>query len=184
MTIKNCSNYNSSAGTNIIRYKKTHIRAFKKVFVCLFYRTEMMNYFSFFNHRYTNLFHCLGSCQVPLASMVAYVTSPYPAAIASGDFNGDNQTDLILTSNGNAAINILLGYGNGTFAAPIVYPTGFQPYWIAVHDLNGDNRLDIAATSFNSNILGIFLNNGNGSFSVLTTYATGRAPIPNSITNF
>ncbi len=70
-----------------------------------------------------------------------------PVAIAAGDFNTDGHLDLVATDYSNGQVSVLLGQGNGTFAAPATYGVGSDPTAVAVGDFNGDGKLDIAATA-------------------------------------
>jgi Regulator of Chromosome Condensation (RCC1) repeat protein/VCBS repeat protein len=57
-------------------------------------------------------------------------------AIATADVNGDGVLDLIVGDSGNGNVNVLLGSGTGTFAAPIALAAGR-----AVHsELSADRR--------------------------------------------
>ena len=42
---------------------------------------------------------------------------------------------------------MLLGKGDGTFAAKKDYPVGKSPGWIVLSDLNGDKKLDIVVAN-------------------------------------
>ena len=55
---------------------------------------------------------------------------------------------------------VLLGNGDGTFAAGVSYTTGRTLSKAALGDLNGDGRLDVVA--MNSFELSVFLGNGDG----------------------
>jgi hypothetical protein len=92
-------------------------------------------------------------------------------AIAAGDINRDGKIDLVVRNNPSAFNNpelaVLLGNGDGTFAAPIftgAIPSGFAnmpqestPLYIA--DVNNDGKLDVVS------YLGVHLGNGNGTFA-------------------
>ena len=49
--------------------------------------------------------------------------------IGVGDFNNDNQSDIVIANYGSDNIGVVLGYGNGSFTAITLYSTGsrFQP---------------------------------------------------------
>src|SRR5262249_14539320 len=51
-----------------------------------------------------------------------------PIAIAVGDFNGDGVLDLAVVNSGDNNISILLGNGDGTFAAAGPFSTGAGPH--------------------------------------------------------
>jgi len=92
----------------------------------------------------------------------------YPVAIASGDFNGDGVTDLVVAGFGEggdiSAVYLYLGNGNGTFQKPTAitdYETALGS--ITVGDFNNDGFADMAA---GGNSLTVFLGNGSGAFSM------------------
>ena len=73
-------------------------------------------------------------------------------SVAVGDFNGDGIPDLAVANYGENTVTILLGSGNGTFAASATKPaTGAAPSSVAVGDFNGDGTPDLAVTSEGSN---------------------------------
>jgi FG-GAP-like repeat len=95
------------------------------------------------------------------ASKISTVPASIHAMVA-GDVNGDGKADLVY--NRAAALGVLLGNGDGTFAAGASAPaTVMGP--IAIGDVNGDGKLDVAAgTTFltsSSKIL-VHLGDGNG----------------------
>jgi hypothetical protein len=107
-----------------------------------------------------------------------------PEAIAVGDFNNDHQLDIVVANYGTNNVGILLGYGNGTFAAIVTYSTGDGsfPVGVTVGDFNSDDRLDIAMVNDGTSSAGIFLGCGNGSFANQVTYSVGNLSEPNSVT--
>lgn len=76
---------------------------------------------------------------------------PVPPLIASGDFNGDGQVDLVVTGQSGATrrgLNLLPGREDGTFGPRV--PIAAAPAGItglASGDFNGDGRLDLAVTT-------------------------------------
>ena len=69
-----------------------------------------------------------------------------PCWVAVGDFNNDNQLDVVVANSGTNSIGVFLSNGSGTFSNQMMYFTGVrsQPYSVVVVDFNNDTRLDIA----------------------------------------
>ena len=70
-----------------------------------------------------------------------------PVSVVLADVNGDGKQDAIVVNDTSATISVLLGMGDGTFAAKVDYATGGQPLSLAAGDLNGDARVDLAITN-------------------------------------
>jgi predicted Zn-dependent protease with MMP-like domain len=87
--------------------------------------------------------------------------------MAVGDFNRDNQLDLVITSQSENNIGIYLGYGNGSFDNGTIYSTGdgSSPQFVSIGDFNSDNILDIVVANNDSNSIGIFMGYGDGTFT-------------------
>jgi hypothetical protein len=107
-----------------------------------------------------------------------------PTWIATGNFNAKTNTsgiiDLAVANQLDNTVSILLGNGDGTFAAapssPLVLPSGSSPTSIAVGDFNKDGFADLAVVNMAANTVSIFLGNGDGTFKAPTTVVTGSAP--------
>jgi hypothetical protein len=87
--------------------------------------------------------------------------------VAIGDLNGDGWPDIVV-ANGIDAIDVVLGTGQGQFAAPAAYLVPWSPGQIALGDLNGDGVLDITTTA--PGVLGVSWGNGDGTLSNPTEY--------------
>jgi len=90
----------------------------------------------------------------------------YP--FVSGDFNGDGIPDLAIPLYGQSEIAIVLGKGNGTFAAPTitsVSPSNGDLSQMLVGDFNGDGIPDLAVIDRNNSTVDILLGNGDGTFT-------------------
>jgi hypothetical protein len=109
-------------------------------------------------------------------------------AVATGDFNGDGNLDLVTTDQFDNQVYVLLGNGDGTFGPPVSFATAGFPSSVAVGDFNGDGRLDLAvAAEFPNRGLGsvsILLGNGDGTFQRHVDFATGTGPVSVAVADF
>ena len=90
-----------------------------------------------------------------------------PAAIVSGDFNGQGDIDLAVANNSSNTVTILLNDGAGTFTTQTV-PVGVQPEALAVGPFTGPGY-DLAVLEQGNEI-------GYGSVSILTGSPTAHSP--------
>ena len=115
----------------------------------------------------------------------SYLTGsgPHPYSIGIGDFNKDNQSDIVVANPGNDNIQLLLGYNKGTFMNEITYSTGFgsYPLFVSVADFNRDNQLDIVVCNNRNDTINVFLGHDNGTFDKPILYSTGSNSFPISI---
>ena len=109
--------------------------------------------------------------------------SPY--SVATDDFNGDGNLDLVTVNRTANTFSILLGDGRGDFSQRADYPSGgIAPYSVVVRDFNGDGRPDLAIANYgtqNGNTLAqgtvaIFLGLGDGTFLLFQTTPVGDNP--------
>jgi hypothetical protein len=103
------------------------------------------------NYGTNNIGIFLGYGNGTLANQIVYSTDPgiSPCSVAVGDFNNDNQLDIVVVTYANGLVGIYLGYGNGTFASPMFFSTGStsQTKFVSVGYLNKDNYLDIVVAA-------------------------------------
>ncbi len=94
--------------------------------------------------------------------------------VITAAFTDNDKLDLAETNTADGTVSILMGNGNGTFAAPVTYNTGLgagNPVWLAAADFNGDGKLDLAVEGQTN--VAILLGNGNGTFGTATVYSAG-----------
>ena len=79
--------------------------------------------------------------------------------ITTGDIDGDNDIDIIVSSNNGFFWGYLLNNGNGEYSLPVYYNLNFPPGCITSKDLNRDGRDDIVV--------------GGGQLLIYYSYQTG-----------
>ena len=103
--------------------------------------------------------------------------------MAIADFNKDGHPDLAVANQTDGTISILLGNGDGTFAAQTVdrafrwAPRPSSPSAIATGDFNDDGNIDIAVTDMANSRVMVLLGNGDGTFQTPVPYPTGSNPV-------
>jgi hypothetical protein len=101
--------------------------------------------------------------------------SGYHDALAVGDFNGDGNLDVVVTTRAFRTgdpnfVSVLSGNGDGTFQAPMNYQLAMLPQQVVVADFQGDGLPDLVVSS-NISSGGsptgsqVLLNNGDGTFT-------------------
>jgi|SRR5580658_7499791 hypothetical protein len=124
----------------------------------------------------------LASAQTFMFNRADFPTGIGPKALAVGDFRGNGLMDVVVGNTLSSAdtISVLLGNGNGTFAAHVDYAVGGAPTSVAVGDFNGDGKLDIAVLYGNGNAsVSVLLGKGDGTFQPFISTTAG--PGGNSI---
>lgn len=111
-------------------------------------------------------------------------TLPFPSMVASGDFNGDGHTDLVVVNNKDTptfgrtigqnlpgTASVLLGNGDATFQAPRNFAVGTSPGPVVTGDFNADGLLDFAVANRVSGTVSVFAGAGGGNFQQRVDYA-------------
>ena len=100
-----------------------------------------------------------------------------PSAITTTVFTTTGNQDLAVTNKADNTASILLGRGDGTFAAQTVLATGTAPAGVATSDFNSDGHADLAVTNETDGTVSVFLGNGDGTFLPQTIYPGGTGPV-------
>src|SRR5437762_823927 len=86
-------------------------------------------------------------------------------SVAIGDLNSDGRPDLAVANQGSFNVSVLLGNGDGTFAAAANFSAGFRPLSVAIGDLNGDGHPDLAvANHVHPGKVHLLFGKGDGTF--------------------
>ncbi len=91
-----------------------------------------------------------------------------PFSLDKGDFNSDGNLDIVVGATSGSSVAVLLGNGDGSFAAATTYASGANPFNVVVADFDHDSRLDIAVPNTNGTTISILKGNGNGTFAAPT----------------
>jgi hypothetical protein len=99
-----------------------------------------------------------------------------PAALASGDFDGDRFTDLVAANRKSNTLTPLQGSPAGLIPSPEI-EVGEEPWALATGDLNGDSFPDVLASSSGSGTVAALLGGPGGlSAAKKVVVQTGVAP--------
>ena len=96
-----------------------------------------------------------------------------PRSAVTGDFNEDGHLDLVVASTLGNAVSVLIGDGDGNFAAPLVHAAGNSPQQVISSDFNNDSHLDIALANFAGGAISVALGHGNGTFGPTVNFSAG-----------
>ena len=129
------------------------------------------------------------SSGTPLTAQKQFTLTPLtgaergPVAMAVNDFNSDGKQDLAIVNRTTNNVAILLGRGDGTFAAAAGSPitVGNLPVTIASGDLAGNARADLAVVNQTDASVTILLNNGDGTFAPGPNSPLTTTPTPTGI---
>lgn len=115
---------------------------------------------------------------ISLKATIALPAADGAGPIYTGDFNGDNNTDLIVNGQSGNSATVYLGNGDGTFRAPARYVFDHNVHSLLLHDMDGDGHPDMVVEG-DGGLIEIFHGNPDGSFG--PNSEGGTAPGTNSL---
>jgi hypothetical protein len=99
----------------------------------------------------------------------------YVLALATLDFDGDNDLDIAIADYTGDAVHIGVNQGDGTFSFGATYPCGEEPRVIVAGDFDGNGYPDLAVSAANPYAVRFLFNNGDGTCE-LVPVAVERYP--------
>jgi hypothetical protein len=108
----------------------------------------------------------------------------YSTSIASADFDGDGDEDLLVGNGMSFDVSVLLSDGAGGHADPVNLPLWTNEYGLvalATGDLDGDGDIDFAASGVDAGHIQLFIGNGSGGFTAGTLLDIGSGAWPRSL---
>jgi serine/threonine protein kinase len=113
-----------------------------------------------------------------------YAVGKMPYALAAGDFDGDGNIDLAVTSIAHNSVSVLRGNGDGTFQKAVPFFTGARPHGIVAGDFNRDGKLDLAVANLEAHTVSIHLGQGDGTFRRALSVPTPKNPLGLAVADF
>lgn len=115
-----------------------------------------------------------GSFDLPIAYEPSTVFTKTVREVFSADLDDDGRDDVVLSSWGDATLQILLGSGDrGMFQRPEV-AVGSAPTGIAAADFDRDGKLDLAVVNNGDFTVSILHGAGDGGFDGETPVSVGK----------
>lgn len=108
------------------------------------------------------------AAEIPLSGAID------PHGLLVADVNKDGVRDVVTANQDSNNVSVLLGRGDGTFAANANYPVD-GPWRVAVADLNRDDNPDLIAGNCGVSVL---LGRGDGTFGATRNFSDPRIADP------
>ncbi len=122
-----------------------------------------------------------GGCKPDFDAGFTYLNSAFgPRNIETVDFDGDGNSDILLSSYTGASVGVIRvtsSGGNLTLAPRINFAIGTAPENITTGDIDGDGKQDIIVMRYFSELISVFLNTstpGNISFAPYVNITVGN----------
>ncbi|CAF4404215.1 unnamed protein product, partial [Adineta steineri] len=106
-----------------------------------------------------------GAFEIQVIISTGYKSQPYSVAV--DDLNNDIYMDIVVACSDLNTIEVLLGFGDGSFTIPYKYSTDNNsfPLSLVLGDFDNDNHVDIAVANYQNESVGVFFGYGNGFFT-------------------
>jgi len=117
--------------------------------------------------------------QMSFDPAVSFGVGNQPDSVAAGDYDGDGDADLAVTTDNPDKIDLLLNNGDGTYAAggSVILPNSSSPGELIAADLDGDGDVDLAVVLRDFQQVMTVVNTGGGTFSLGATAPVGDRAI-------
>jgi len=109
---------------------------------------------------------------------VAYAVGSNPAEARLADLNGDGKLDLVVENYASNTVSVLIGDGDGSFAAKVDYATAAGPWSMAIGDVNDDGKIDVITGNYSASNASVLLGNGDGTLKPRADYTSGIGTNP------
>ena len=107
----------------------------------------------------------------------AYSMGPDAGSGAVADFNGDGESDLVVSNDGvSNDVSLLFGRGDGTFSPAARGFSGLGGGAIIAADVNSDGRPDFVAAQPDNDTVAVVPGNGDGTFGTPLSLPVGDRP--------
>jgi hypothetical protein len=90
-----------------------------------------------------------------------------------GDFDNDGDADVAVVNASESSVSVVLGNGDGSFAAERVLAVGSTPHGIAALDVDGDADTDLVTSNFGGSNLSVLVNDGAANFAAAVSFDSG-----------
>ncbi len=116
------------------------------------------------------------------APPVSYTATFGASYIDVGDLDANGTLDLVVVPRvvsvppTDAALVVLLGVGDGTFAPPVAYTIGQRPSECVIVDIDNDGILDVVASNIDANELSVLHGVGDGTLMPQIRVPAGVGP--------
>jgi hypothetical protein len=105
-----------------------------------------------------------------------YLGQAWPLAVASGDWDHDGDSDLVVACDSSSTLRYFRSGGNGTFDESLVDPGVAIPVALAAGDFDGDGAVDLVVGSAIPTGLAFLRGDGAGGFAPAGFSATAATP--------